>query len=89
MLFNIINETLLADQIKSIINFLCRPIVSIDDNKNKKETPDFYKIYKEDDFNKFSEEMIELVKKPKKNDKEKKLIFLSNIHLKEFFMNNS
>ena len=71
MLFNIINETLLADQIKSIIKFLCRPIVSIDDNKNKKETPDFYKIYKEDDFNKFSEEMIELVKKQKKRIKKK------------------
>ena len=88
MLFNIINETILADHIKSIINFLCRPIVSINDNKNKKEL-DFYKIYKEDDFNKFSEELIELVKKPKKKEKEKKLILLSNIHLKDFLMNNS
>jgi hypothetical protein len=88
MLFNIINETILADHIKSIINFLCRPIVSINDNKNKKEL-DFYKIYKEDDFNKFSEELIELVKKPKKKEKEIKLILLSNIHLKDFLMNNS
>ena len=89
LLFNIINKTILDDHIKTIINLLCRPIVSINDNKDKNELPDFYKRYKEDDFNKFSEELIQLTQKPKKKDKEKKLIFLSNIHLKDMFINNS
>jgi len=88
MLFNILNETILEDQIKSIVNFLCRPIISINDDKTKNGLPQYYLQYKEDDFNKFSEEVIQLVQKPKMKRKEKKLILLSNIHLKNFLIKN-
>ena len=88
MLFNILNETILEDQIKSIVNFLCRPIISINDDKTKNDLPQYYLQYKEDDFNKFSEEVIQLVQKPKMKRKEKKLILLSNIHLKNFLIKN-
>jgi len=89
LLFNILNETILVDHIKSITNFLCRPIISINDNKEKNELSPFYLQYKEDDFDKFSEEINNLIQKPKKKIKEKKLIFLSNKHLKDLIGKNS
>ena len=89
LLFNIINETILDDQIKSIANFLCRPILSINDNKEKNELSEFYLQYKEDDFNKCSEQLIHLVQKPKKKIKEKILISLSNKHLKDLIAKNT
>ena len=89
LLFNILNETILDEQIKSIANFLCRPILSINDNKEKNELSEFYLQYKEDDFNKCSEQLIHLVQKPKKKIKEKKLISLSNKHLKNLIAKNT
>ena len=89
LLFNILIETMLDDQIKSIVNFLCRPIISINDNKAKNELQEYYLQYKEDDFNKCSEQLINLVQKPKKKIKEEKLIFLSNKHLKDLIAKNS
>ena len=87
ILFNIINETVLDDQIKSIINFLCRPVLSIN-HDIKNNFSDFYEMYEEKHFNKFSEELLELVQKPKKSIREKKLILLSNNHLKDYFNNS-
>jgi hypothetical protein len=69
LLFNILNETILVDHIKSITNFLCRPIISINDNKEKNELSPFYLQYKEDDFDKFTEEINNLIQKPKKKIK--------------------
>ena len=87
ILFNIINETMLDEQIKSIINFLCRPVLSIN-HDIKNNFSEFYKMFEEKDFNKFSEELLELIQKPKKNIREKRLIMLSNNHLKDFFNNS-
>ena len=79
----------MVEHIKSITNFLCRPIISINDNKEKNELSEFYLQYKENDFYKFSEEINNLIQKPKKKIKEKKLIFLSNKHLKDLIGKNS
>ena len=89
MLFNILYETLIEDQIKSIVNFLCRPIISINDDKTKNNLPQYYHKYQEDDFNKFSQEIVQLVQKPRKKMKEKKLLLLSNKHLQDFLIKNS
>ena len=84
ILFDIINETILDEQVKSIVNFLCLPVLSIN-HDIKNNFSDFYKLYDEKDFTKFSEELIELIQKPNKSIREKKLIKLSNNRLKYFF----
>ena len=76
------------ENIKSIVNFLCRPIISIN-NDNKNEFADFYRSYEETDFDKFCKEIKQLAQKPKKKIKEKKLIMLSNKQLKNFLINNT
>ena len=85
-LFDIINETIMDEQIKSIMNFLCRPVISIN-NDIKSDFSDFYRKYEEADFDKFCEEIKQLTQKPKKKIKEKKLIMLSNKQLKNFLIN--
>ena len=87
ILFQLMNETILEENIKSIVNFLCRPVIS-SNNETKNNFSDFYRSYEETDFNKFSEDLLELINKPKKKDKEKKLIKLSNHHLINCINNN-
>ena len=87
ILFDIINETILDEQKKSIINFVCRPIISVNQDV-KKNFSEFYQCYEEKDFNKFSEDLLELSNKTKKKDKEKRLINISKNHLKDFFNNS-
>ena len=87
ILFDIINKTILDDKIQSIINFLSRPVIS-KNHDIKKDFSDFYRIYEEKDFTKFYQELLELIQKPKKSVMEKKLIILSNNHLKYFFNNS-
>ena len=88
MLFNIINETILDDHVKSIVNFLSRPIISINKDNAKNDIEEFYRSYKENDFNKFSDEFMKLVQKPKKEIRERKLISLANKHLKDFLISS-
>ena len=88
MLFNIINETILDDHVKSIVNFLSRPIISINKDNSKNDIEEFYRSYKENDFNKFYDEFMKLVQKPKKEIRERKLISLANKHLKDFLISN-
>ena len=83
ILFDIMNQTILDNDRNDIINFLCRPIISLNDNQ-KHETDEFYKRYKESDFEKFSKNIKELQKKSDKSEKEQKLLFLSKEHLKKF-----
>ena len=83
MLLDIIDMTIIEEDKKDIINFLCRPIISV--NKNKKNQFDeFYKVYKEQDFEKFVNNIKELVQKPNKDIKDKKLISISKEHLEQF-----
>ena len=82
ILLDIINKTILDEKTKDIINFLSRPILSL--NKNSYEDKDvFYEGYKESDFDKFYESFTKLIKIPNKKEKEKKLVSLSKQQLKE------
>ena len=83
ILFDIINRTILDDNKKEIINFLSRPIISVNGNE-KQEFHKFYKKYKERDFEKFINNLGGLLNKPEKSNKENKLISTSNKHLKAF-----
>ena len=88
MLFDIVYKTILDENIKGIINFLCRPIISVK-NDIKNDNYDFYRNYKENDFIEFSEELTNLIEKKEKKVKEKRLIYLSNEHLKDLLVDDS
>ena len=83
-LFDIINQTILDENKKNIINLLSRPVISMN-NKEEKEEEVFYKNYKKEEFDKYFEGFIELSEKKHKEKKEKKLIILANKYLKEFW----
>jgi len=52
--------------------------------KSKGRFDDFYNNYKEKDFNKYCDCIQELAQKSQKEDREKRLIAISNEHLKNF-----
>ena len=82
ILIDIINNTLLDDEKKNIINFLSRPILSL--NKAIEDKKDvFYESYLENDFDKFYKSFLDLVNKPGKEEREKRLVFVSKQKLKE------
>ena len=83
LLLDLINQTTLDNNKKEIINFLYRPIISVD-KKVKNEFNEIYDNYNEKNFNKYYDDIQDLVNKPQKNDKEKELIYISNEHLKSF-----
>ena len=83
ILFDLFNQNSLDENKKNIINFLSRPIISID-KKVKHKFAEFYGNYREKDFNKFYDSVQDLVKNPKKNEGEIGLISISNEHLKDF-----
>ena len=83
-LLDIINQTLIHRNTKSIIKFLSTPIISL----NKKEPEDnneLYNGYSDANFDKFDCEISDLIKNknPKRLKYAKKLIFLSYQHLRE------
>ena len=81
ILFDLVNQITLDDNKKTIMNFLCRPVIS-SNNEPKSELEQFYKKYKERDFKKFSINIQDLAQKQDKDEKENKLISVSNTHLK-------
>ena len=52
IMFDIINQTTIDDNKRQIFNFLSRPVISVN-QKTKKEFNEFYKNYKEKDFNRY------------------------------------
>ena len=83
ILFDFINKIIIDEDRIPIINFICRPIISLNkEEKNKYD--DFYKNYREKDFNQFSEEIMDLTEKPRDKDKKMRLVSLSRKHLKKF-----
>ena len=83
ILFDIMNRTIIDNERNDIINFICRPIISSEKNQTE-EIGLYYKNYKEEDFEKFKNNITELMKKPQKVEKENKLISISKEHLKAF-----
>ena len=82
MLFDILNETFLDSEVKQIVNFLSRPIIT-SQNDEENEFSLLYDKYKEADFENFYQEVIQLSNKTNKRKEEIKLISICNKHLKE------
>ena len=80
ILFDVTNQINIDTSKKSLINFLSRPVISIN-KKNKGEFDEFYKNYRERDFNKLYDQIKEIAQKPKKDEKEEKLIAITNEQL--------
>ena len=83
ILFDIMNQIILDEGKKTIINFLGRPVISLN-TKQKNEFDEFYKNYREKDFKKFAQEIQDIKKKKNKTYDENKLISVSNEHLQVF-----
>ncbi len=88
ILLDIMNEILINNNNNraNIIKFLSRPVISgnKEEEKNKTENKN---IYSEKDFDDFYKESLELIQKSQKLEMEKKLIFLSDIQLKNLVNN--
>jgi len=82
IIFDIINNILLEDKEKDIVNFISRPILP-SNNEDFGKQDIFYVKYKNKDFDKFYDVFSELIEKEDKNKKEKILIGLTNEKLKE------
>ena len=83
ILFDIINQTILDDRHKPIINTLSRPIINVN-SKGDYESNSFYNDYRKKNFNQFYDNVSELYNKENKEDREIKLISLTNNYLKSF-----
>ena len=85
ILFDLINNTMLDEHKIHIINFLSRPLLSLNINENneKNDSNIFYQIYNEGDFDKFYNGYIELVKKQNKENREIKLVSITEQKLNE------
>ena len=85
ILYEITNKILLDTSQKSVINFLSRPIISVNKKQPQKqnEFSEFYKNYREKDFKKLYEQIQEISQKSKKEIMDSKLLNLSVEHLKD------
>ena len=83
ILFNKINQIILDDKGNILMNFLSRPIISVD-NKDKNDLEKIYENYEDKDFENYYEQIMELVNKAKKEERDMKLLSISNEHLKVF-----
>ena len=81
LLFDIINDTMLGERKKSIINLLSRPLISIYNNNIEKDI--FYQKYTENDFDNFYEGLLALNQKYIKEEREEKLLHLAKNRIKE------
>ena len=85
ILFDIMNETLLSVGYKDIINFLSRPIISLN-GKEENVFSIFYHGYKYSDFDKFYNGINDLSQKMNKAREEKELLALTDKHLKSLLV---
>ena len=81
ILFDIINETILDDDKKHIINFLSRQVLDLDKEENKDI---FYQNYYEKDFDDFFVSYLNLARLDDKINREKRLMILSKRKLEEY-----
>ena len=83
LLFDVINQTTIDGNKKTLINFLARPVISIN-KKGKGQFDEFYKSYSEREFNKYFDKVQEMAQKTEKDEREIKLVSMSNEHLRCF-----
>ena len=84
ILFERINQTNINDNEKILMNFFSRPIVSVYTKEEKNEFEQFYENYEDKDFDNYYEQIIELANKSKKEEKDIKLLSISNEQLNAF-----
>ena len=84
ILFERINQTNINDNEKILMNFFSRPIISVYTKEEKNEFEQFYENYEDKDFDNYYEQIIELANKSKKEEKDIKLLSISNEHLNAF-----
>ena len=84
ILFDKINEININNKEKALMNFISRPIISVYNKDEKNEFAEFYENYENKSFDKYYEEITELVNKNKKEEKDYKLLSISSEHLKAF-----
>ena len=84
ILFERINQTNINDNEKVLMNFFSRPIISVYTKEEKNEFEQFYENYEDKDFDNYYEQIIELANKSKKEEKDIKLLSISNEHLNAF-----
>ena len=84
ILFDKINEININNKEKALMNFISRPIISVYNKDEKNEFAEFYENYEDKSFDKYYEEITELVNKNKKEEKDYKLLSISSEHLKAF-----
>ena len=84
ILFERINQTNINDNEKILMNFFSRPIISVYTKEEKNEYEQFYENYEDKDFDNYYEQIIELANKSKKEEKDIKLLSISNEHLNAF-----
>ena len=84
ILFERINQTNINDNEKILMNFFSRPIISVYSKEEKNEFEQFYENYEDKDFDNYYEQIIELANKSKKEEKDIKLLSISNEHLNAF-----
>ena len=83
IIFDINNQLTLDNSRRTVMNFICRPVISVQKN-SQYQFDEFYRNYKEKDFKKFSEEIQEMAQKPTKNKRENKLVDVTNEHMRDF-----
>ena len=75
LLLDIIHKSMLEGYKKNIINFLCRPIISINE-KLEDELQNFYKVFTNENFDDSSKSILTLVQQPIKQTIEQNLLSL-------------
>ena len=83
IIFDINNQLTLDNSRRTVMNFICRPVISVQKN-SQYQFDEFYRNYQEKDFKKFSEEIQEMAQKPTKNKRENKLVDVTNEHMRDF-----
>ena len=82
LICDIINETLFNSKNIEILNFLSRPVISINKN-NEKQLPKFEHNFGENEYDKLHDGISELIQKEEKTQMEENLILLSEKKLSE------
>ena len=83
-LFDIFNQFLIETELKEVINFLSRPMISVNKETKKFYDEIYYKNFDDNNFDKLYESILNIKAKYEKGKKGDKLIKLANIKLKEF-----
>jgi hypothetical protein len=83
LIYDVMNESLFNSKSLDIMNFLCRPVISINKNNEKEEISKLNHNYNEIEFDKFYDGISELIQKQEKNQSEYNLILLSEKKLLE------